>query len=149
MVCVGVRWCVCVVCFSVLVSARCAAPGAAPPEFNPPGLFALAIATTEIISRVRCPTGMVPMPIGSDLCQRAAAVAARPYGGNLTANYMPVGCLWYSAGGSFYFNALPYVNVNGASHASVQPVCAGAPDSTQQQFSVECPSSVQQQYQSR
>ena len=62
------------------------------------------------------------MPIaGAASCERAAAIAGRPYGGNRMIEYMPVGCVWYSAGGSFYFNTA----LSGAGHASAQPVCAG------------------------
>ncbi len=68
------------------------------------------------------------MPIGSDTCERAAKVAGRafggnitPYGGNVAIYAMPYGCVWYSAGGSFYLNTA----TSGAGHASAQPVCAG------------------------
>ncbi len=116
----------------MLVRARCAAPAAAP-EFNPPGFFALdasAFDPTKDASILTCPAGMVPMPIGSDLCERAAKVAGRPFGGNVTTKFMPSGCVWYSVSGSFYFNAAPYGN----GHASAQSVCAGAPDSAQHQY---------------
>jgi hypothetical protein len=116
---------VCVACFSVLVRARCAAP-AATPEFNPPGFFALGASPfdpTKAASILTCPAGMVPMPIGSDLCERAAKAAGRPYGGNVATHSMPAGCVWYSAGGSFYFNTAP----SDVEHAIAQPVCAGAP----------------------
>ncbi len=79
---------------------------------------------------------MVAMPIGSDVCERAAAAAGRPYGGSVAIYSLPVGCVWYSAGGSFYFNTFtPGHNEydSGRGHASAQPVCAGAPESTQQQ----------------
>jgi hypothetical protein len=73
---------------------------------------------------------MTAMPIGgAALCERAAAVAGRPYGGNVTVSAVPMGCVWYSAGGSFYFNR----GEQKAGHASAQPVCAGAPPSSQQQ----------------
>jgi hypothetical protein len=127
---------VCVACFSVLVRARCAAPVAAP-EFNPPGLFALGAslrsfgATPSTRFAITCPAGMVSMPIGSDLCERAAVSAGRPYGGNVTIFYMLYGCVWYSAGGSFHFNAYKRddTDESGRVHflESAQPVCAGAP----------------------
>ncbi len=103
--------------------ARCAAP-AAPPEFKSPDAFGVQYGLGSA-SDTSCPTGMVPMPIGRDLCERAAKVAGRPYGGNITVKSddasMPVGCVWYSAGGSFYFNTY----FSGANRVSAQPVCAG------------------------
>jgi hypothetical protein len=117
------------------VRARCAAP-AAPPEFKSPdafgvryGLGVIAAGSTSGTSCIyaSCPAGMVPMPIGSDVCQRAAAVAGRPYGGNLTLYAMPYGCVWYSTGGSFYFNTAFNTADRSSHHPSAQPVCAGAP----------------------
>jgi hypothetical protein len=115
---------------------RCAA--AAAPEFKSPDAFGVRYGVGNA-GGTSCPTGMVTMPIaGAASCERAAAVAGRPYGGNLTSqwsrDYMPLGCVWYSAGGIFYFTATFHA---GRGHASVQPVCAGAPASAQQQLSVD------------
>ncbi len=100
---------------------RCAAPAAAP-EFKSPDAFGVRYGVGDA-GGTSCPTGMLTMPIaGAASCERAAAVAGRPHGGNLTALFLPLGCVWYSAGGCFYFNT--YV---GRGHASAQPVCAGAP----------------------
>ncbi len=111
--------------------ACCAA--AAPPEFKSPDASGLQYGLGDAGDRfggTSCPAGMVPMPIGADLCERAAKVAGRPYGGNITVKRdddtsMPVGCVWYSAGGSFYFNNETYYY--GYVPSSAQPVCAGAP----------------------
>jgi hypothetical protein len=58
-------------------------------------------------------------------CERAAKVAGRPYGGNVTIYAMPLRCVWYSTGGSFFFNNAYYYS--GYVPSSAQPVCAGAP----------------------
>jgi hypothetical protein len=59
----------------------------------------------------------------AEACEVAADAAGRPYGGTLEYGSVPTGCVWLSAGGSFYYNKLP----NGAGHEGAQPVCAGAP----------------------
>jgi hypothetical protein len=73
-------------------------------------------------------------------CEVAAAAAGRPYGGSVNAvilqytdmptiYYMPAGCVWYSAGGSFYFNtATPSGDPRAFLFTSSQPVCAGVPE---------------------
>ncbi len=105
-------------------SRRCAAPAAAP-EFNAPDAFGVRYGVGSVGS-TDCPTGMVEMPIAGDTCERAAAVAGRPYSGSVkSSTIIPRGCVSYSAGGSFYFNSADYVS----GHASFQPVCAGPPDS--------------------
>ena len=63
------------------------------------------------------------MPI-ADACEIAAAVTGRAYGGKVTSDYLPTGCAWLSAGGSFYFNTA----ATGAAHEAAPPVCVGAPD---------------------
>jgi hypothetical protein len=76
------------------------------------------------------------MPIAAS-CERAAAIAGRPYGGNLTVPIFFIsGCVWYSAGGSFYFinpreGTDPNYFITGGGnvtrYASQQLVCWGAP----------------------
>ncbi len=114
--------------------ACCAAP-AAPPEFNRQSLFALGASDTNV-----CPSETFPVP-SSASCLVAAAIAGKPYGGSVNAvssgetelktiYYMPAGCVWYSVGGSFYFNtATPSgdFRVTRFHYAYSQPVCAGAP----------------------
>ncbi len=109
-------------------SRRCAAFAAAP-EFKSPDAFGVRYGFGSA-GGTSCPTGMVTMSLLGDLCERAASVAGRPYGGTATMPFMPVDCVWSSAGGSFYFN----VANRGSSHASAQPVCASAPDSTHQRY---------------
>ncbi len=111
------------------MKAHCAAAAAAP-EFKSPDVFGVRYAVGSA-GGTACPTGMVTMPLASDFCERAAAVAGGLYSGNGTIYVvMPDGCVWYSAGGSFYFNP----SFTGAGHASFQPVCAGAPDSKHEQY---------------
>ncbi len=115
-------------------SARCAAP-AAPPEFKLPDAFGVQYGLGAA-GGASCPVGMFTMLIAAS-CERAAAVAGRPYGGNVTAGIIPKGCMWSSAGGSFYFSAYTTGSNqydSGRGHASAQPVCAGAPASTQQRY---------------
>jgi hypothetical protein len=114
------------------VRARCAAP-AALPEFKTPDAFGVQYGLGVVvgfgsgkIGDISCPAGMLTMLIaGAALCQRAAAVAGRPYGGNVTADAMPRGCVWSSTGGSFFLNNIDEYGYDGPS--SAQPVCAGAP----------------------
>jgi hypothetical protein len=75
------------------------------------------------------------MVIAGGACERAAVLAGRPYGGIVSLpGDLPGGCVWYSAGGSFYFNALPYRDMFnfGENPEFAQPVCAGALGSTKQ-----------------
>jgi hypothetical protein len=111
------------------VKARRAAPAPAP-EFKSPDPFGVRYGLGSGGGDRSCPTGMVEMLIAGDTCERAAAVAGRPYSGTVNLYMLiPRGCAWYSVGGSFYFNDVDY----GAAHASFQPVCAGAPGSRKQQ----------------
>ncbi len=111
------------------MKAHCAAAAAAP-EFKSPDAFGVRYGVGSA-GGTSCPTGMVEMPFASDTCERAAAVAGRPYSGNVNFyGLIPRGCVWYSAGGSFYFNTAD----GGGDHASFQPVCAGAPDSKPQRY---------------
>jgi hypothetical protein len=115
-----------------MLTLGCAATAAAP-EFKSPDAFGVRYGVGNA-GGTSCPTGMVTMPIaGAAFCERAAAVAGRPYGGTVTAEYMPRGCVWYSAGGIFYFNTATV----GGGHEAAQPVCAGAPAFAQQQLSVD------------
>ena len=69
-----------------------------------------------------CPSGMATVLVPAD-CQRAAASAARPYGGSVQVTGLPAGCVWLTVGlGSFFFN-----NAVGIGNFYAQPVCAGAP----------------------
>jgi hypothetical protein len=105
-------------------SRRCAAL-VAPLEFKSPDAFALGATSTNV-----CPSGTVALP-SSASCEVAAAVAGRPYGGSFFLSwfvfegrrYIPVGCVWWAAGGSFYFNTA----TSGLGYPMAQPVCAGAP----------------------
>jgi hypothetical protein len=120
------RWC------SILAkdthSRRCAALTVLP-KFNSLDAFALG-ATTLGATSVICPSGTVALP-SSASCEVAAAVAGRPYGGSFFLNwfvfdgqrYIPVGCVWWAAGGSFYFNTA----TSGLGYPITQPVCAGSP----------------------
>jgi hypothetical protein len=60
-------------------------------------------------------------------CQSAAAAAGipAPYGGSVTASYVPGGCYWLTASGTFYYNS----DASGGGNDLARPVCAGAPDS--------------------
>ncbi len=83
----------------------------------PASLFSFGAQNTNA-----CPT-KTPVAVDADVCEVAADAAGRPYGGTVTAEYMPRGCVWYSAGGIFYFNTATV----GGGHEAAQPVCAGAP----------------------
>jgi hypothetical protein len=94
-------------------------------------MFALGASSTLV-----CPAETFTVS-SSASCEVAAAVAGRPYGGIAwlledTAReghyYMPAGCVWWSAGGSFYFNtATPSGRPIARLFINSQPVCAGAP----------------------
>jgi hypothetical protein len=73
---------------------------AAAPVFSPPGAFGLGDDNTNA-----CPQGLVPMA-NESACQSAVTVAGSPYtySGSIAFNYLPKGCVWFAAGGSFYFN---------------------------------------------
>ncbi len=84
-----------------------------------------------------CPTKT--RMIIAEACEVAASAAGRPYRGTVSLAMLPTGCVWLSAGGSFYYNAYyvpPQFGQSGATHgetgvghAAAQPVCAGAPSS--------------------
>ena len=95
------------------------AASAAAPVFSPPGAFGLGDDNTN-----DCPQGLARMA-NESACQSAVAVAGSPYtySGSGAVDYLPTGCVWFKAGGSFYFNTDP----TGAPRPSTQPVCAGAP----------------------
>ena len=57
-------------------------------------------------------------------CEVAADAADRPYGGTGALEFVPMGCVWLSAGGGFYYNT---GDDGGYSHPAAQTVCAGAP----------------------
>jgi hypothetical protein len=108
-------------CFHLPVRAKhalAAAPAAAP-IFSPPNVFALGAA-----NGTNCPGIIFPMTSAA-ACQGAAAVAGNPYGGSERASYVPGGCYWLTASGTFYFNEHP----TGGGNDLAQPVCTGAPDS--------------------
>jgi hypothetical protein len=73
-----------------------------------------------------CPS-KTPVVIDAGACEVAADAAGRPYGGPVALEIVPYGCVWYSAGGSFYFNAYTSGSNNEGwrVHESAQPVCAG------------------------
>jgi hypothetical protein len=98
---------------------RCAAPKALPVAFDPPGAFGLGSA-----GDTSCPSGTAAVLIPAD-CQKAAASAARPYGGSVQVynGGLPTGCVWLTAGGSFFFNDAS----GGSGNEFAQPVCAGVP----------------------
>jgi hypothetical protein len=95
---------------------RCAAPPALPVVFDPTSTFALGSA-----GDTSCPSGTATVLIAAD-CQNAAAAAARPYGGSVYVFGLLTGCVWLTAGGSFFFN-----DASGDGDEFAQPVCAGAP----------------------
>jgi hypothetical protein len=92
---------------------------AAAPAFSPPGAFGLGDDNTN-----DCPQGLARMA-NESACQSAVTVAGSPYtyGGSIAVDYLPRGCVWFKAGGGFYFNAV----TTGAPRLFAQPVCAGAP----------------------
>jgi hypothetical protein len=98
---------------------RCAAPPAPPVAFDPTSAFALGSA-----GGTSCPSAMTTVLIAAD-CQNAADAAARPYGGSVQvfSGGLPTGCVWLTAGGSFFFNDAS----GGSGNEFAQPVCAGAP----------------------
>ena len=107
---------------------RCAAPPAPAVVFDATGAFALGSA-----GGTSCKFGKANVLTPAD-CQRAAAAAARPYGGSVRFDGLPAGCFWFRVGaGSFFFN-----KAVGQRNVHAQPVCAGAPDSKHEQ----CPSSA-------
>ena len=57
-------------------------------------------------------------------CQSVAAAAGNPYGGLVTASYVPGGCYWLTASGTFYYNS----DATGGGNDLARPVCAGAPE---------------------
>jgi hypothetical protein len=71
-----------------------------------------------------CPPGLVGLTSAA-ACQFAVFLAgsAYTYIGSGAVDYLPKGCVWFKAGGRFYFNE----NTKGASRPFAQPVCAGAP----------------------
>jgi hypothetical protein len=89
--------------------------------FSPPSAFGLGDDNTNA-----CPpgSGLVPMDSAA-ACQSAVAVAGSLYNtylGTGVVSYLPKGCVWFKAGGSFYFNT----DRDGAPRPFAQPVCAGA-----------------------
>ncbi len=96
------------------------AASAAAPAFSPPSAFGLGDDNTNA-----CPpgSGLVPMDSAA-ACQSAVAVAGSPYtyGGSIAVDYLPRGCVWFKAGGGFYFNT----DRDGAPRPFAQPVCTGA-----------------------
>ncbi len=110
-----------------------AAPSAAP-EFNPQSLFALGAANMNKIIQNVCPAETLTV-LSSATCELAAAAAGKPYGGSLngimqtghgSAGFLPLGCIWFSVGGSFYFNTATQA-AYGFPNPYARPVCAGAP----------------------
>ena len=98
---------------------RCAAQPTPAVAFDPTGAFALGSA-----GGTSCPSGTAAVLSPAE-CQKAAAAAARPYGGEVRVGGLPAGCFWLTVGaGSFFFN-----NVVGGGNVYAQPVCAGAPGS--------------------
>jgi hypothetical protein len=96
------------------------AASAAAPAFSPPGAFGLGDDNTNA-----CPAGSSLVPMDSAAaCQLAAFLAGSPYtyGGSIKVDYLPKGCVWFKAGGGFYFNT----DRDGAPRPFAQPVCAGA-----------------------
>ena len=59
-------------------------------------------------------------------CQSAAAAAGipTPYGGTITAPYLPGGCYWLTASDTFYYNS----DTTGSGNDLARLVCAGAPE---------------------
>ncbi len=97
---------------------RCAAPPAPAVAFDPLSAFALGSA-----GGTSCPSGTASVLIPAD-CKKAAAAAARPYGGAVRVGGLPAGCFWFTVGvGGFFVN-----DQVGQSNAYAQRVCAGAPD---------------------
>jgi hypothetical protein len=97
----------------------CAAPPAPAVAFDPRSGLVLGSA-----GGTSCPSGTAAMLTPAE-CQRAAAAAARPYGGAVRIRGLPAGCVWLTVGvGSFFFNN----KVGGVGNVYAQPVCAGAPD---------------------
>jgi hypothetical protein len=96
---------------------RCAAPPAPAVAFHPPGAFALGSA-----GGTSCPSGTAAVLSPAE-CEKAAAAAARPYGGEVRVYHWPPGCFWLTVGaGSFFLNTDFF-----PSSVYAQPVCAGAP----------------------
>jgi hypothetical protein len=91
---------------------------AAAPAFSPAGAFGLGDDNTN-----DCPQGLARMA-NESACQSAVTVAGSPYTyrGSIAVSYLPKGCVWFKAGGGFYFNAV----TTGAPRLFAQPVCAGA-----------------------
>jgi hypothetical protein len=97
---------------------RCAAPPAPAVAFDPPSTFALGSA-----GGTSCPPGNATALSPAE-CEKAAAAAARPYGGEVRVTGLPTGCVWLAVGvGSFFLND----KVGGVGSVYAQPVCAGAP----------------------
>jgi hypothetical protein len=98
---------------------RCAAITALPVTFDPPGAFGLGNA-----GNTSCPSGTATVLIPAD-CQKAAAAAARPYGGSVRVSYAPIGCVWLTAGvGSFFYNQYKFEPSYVRGNEFLQPVCA-------------------------
>jgi hypothetical protein len=136
-VCMHASLCACVCVFKFVclyLCARCAAPSW-PPEFKQQSMFAFGPSRSYL-----CPMDVLPVP-SSASCEVAAAVAGKPYGGSVKVNVMfiedplsnrysmPVGCVWWSLGGSFYFNTFNTLAPANLGCPYATPVCAGAPRS--------------------
>jgi hypothetical protein len=133
--CVCACVCACLCAFVCLYFCARYAGLAAAPEFKEQSNFALGPLnplnpTSRIID---CPAETDPVRSPAS-CEVAAAVAGKPYGGSVSVNGigsaetgMPVGCVWWSLGGSFYFNAYPPAHAAKLGVPFAQPVCAGAP----------------------
>ncbi len=107
---------------------RCAAPPAPAVAFNPTSAFALGSA-----GGTSCPSGTATVLIPAE-CEKAAAAAARPYGGAVRVDGLPAGCFWLTVGaGSFFLN-----NAVGIGSVYAQPACAGAPECGLCRISLAC-----------
>ncbi len=92
-------------------------------------LFTFGANNTKV-----CPSPTVAV-VNAEACEVAADAAGRPYGGTVALLFVPMNCVWLSAGGSFYYNtgtgSVPDSEVkNPYSHEATQTVCAGAPDAS-------------------